>query len=148
MEEPKYPLFKDRSITVWGQLADHLQYRLDSFEFRDRMPPFNTFATEYGVTSSTVNRAIRDLKERGVLTELPNRDGLYPTGREYWWRLNRYFWRDIASNVYAECPRAMSLLSYGAPRSWRDGFWSDIWRYEEGNPSLTPISEFDRTWRK
>lgn len=137
MEKPKYPLFKDRAITLWGQLADHLQYRLDSCEFRGKLPPLSTFSAEYGVTSTTVQRAISDLKQRGLLTSLPDREGLYPTGHEPFWGISRYHWRDLAWKIHDKCPEVMDLHSYGAPRPWRDGFRADVWRHEGQSPSET-----------
>jgi GntR family transcriptional regulator len=59
----------DRSVPVWPQIADDLRRRLDAREWKsgERFPGTVTLAAEYGVTQSTIQKAVVQLREEGRL---------------------------------------------------------------------------------
>lgn len=67
---------------VWQSVARDIEARIDSGE----LPPGSmlrgerSMAEEYGVAIDTVRRAVRDLRERGIVVTLPAK-GTYVTRR-------------------------------------------------------------------
>ncbi|MET7536281.1 GntR family transcriptional regulator [Streptomyces sp. NPDC005507] len=59
----------DRSVPVWPQVRDDLRRRLAAQEWGPgaRFPGTVTLAAEYGVTQSTVQKAVVALREEGLL---------------------------------------------------------------------------------
>jgi DNA-binding GntR family transcriptional regulator len=59
----------DRSVPVWPQVRDDLRRRLVAQEWEpgSRFPGTVTLAAEYGVTQSTVQKAVVALREEGLV---------------------------------------------------------------------------------
>ncbi|MCO5999418.1 GntR family transcriptional regulator [Actinoallomurus rhizosphaericola] len=57
----------------YKQVADHLAKRIEKGELRPatRLPGERDLAVEYGVALGTARRAVRDLRERGLVITLP-----------------------------------------------------------------------------
>ena len=58
---------------VYKRVSDHIAARIESGELRPatRLPGERALAEEYGVALGTARRAIRDLRERGLVVTLP-----------------------------------------------------------------------------
>ncbi|MER5478408.1 winged helix-turn-helix domain-containing protein [Streptomyces sp. NPDC002734] len=52
-------------------MADDLERRIRAAEFGRRIPNERVLADEYSVSAGTVRRAVRELRERGVVETLP-----------------------------------------------------------------------------
>jgi DNA-binding GntR family transcriptional regulator len=65
---------------VWRALADHLVARIAAGEFPPgaMLPGEREMSEEYGVGVGTFRRAIRELRDRGVVVTLPAK-GTYVT---------------------------------------------------------------------
>ncbi|MEZ5117105.1 MAG: GntR family transcriptional regulator [Candidatus Nanopelagicales bacterium] len=63
------PVAPDRSspMPLWAQIAADLRRRLESGEFRERVPGELTLVDEYGVSRHTVREALRDLRQDGLV---------------------------------------------------------------------------------
>jgi DNA-binding GntR family transcriptional regulator len=57
----------NRAVPVWPQIADDLRRRLDAGEWApgDRFPGTVGLAAEYGLTQSTVQKAVVQLRREG-----------------------------------------------------------------------------------
>ncbi|MFE4719135.1 GntR family transcriptional regulator [Streptomyces sp. NPDC056728] len=71
----------DRSVPVWPQIRDDLRRRLAAQEWEpdSRFPGTVTLAAEYGVTQSTIQKAVVSLREEGLLFTVLGA-GSYVTG--------------------------------------------------------------------
>ena len=58
---------------TWQRVADDIASRIDSGELPagSMLRGERALAEEYGVAITTVRRAVRDLRERGILVTLP-----------------------------------------------------------------------------
>ncbi|NSL43213.1 winged helix-turn-helix domain-containing protein [Streptomyces sp. 8P21H-1] len=67
------PIGPNKIAYVYMQVADHITARIASGELRPgaRLPGERDLGTEYGVTYLTARRAIRELRERGLVLTLP-----------------------------------------------------------------------------
>jgi DNA-binding GntR family transcriptional regulator len=57
----------DRGGPVWMQLADILRAELDRMEAGAMLPSVRTIMQTYGVSDGTVKRAMRELREQGLV---------------------------------------------------------------------------------
>lgn len=62
-----------RPVYVWQQVADHLAHRIETGELQPgaRLEGERELAEQLGVAIGSVRRAIRELREQGVLVTLP-----------------------------------------------------------------------------
>ena len=62
-----------RPVYVWQQVADHIVRRIESGELRPgaRLEGERELAEQLGVAIGSVRRAIKELRERGLLVTLP-----------------------------------------------------------------------------
>ncbi len=60
---------------LWEAVAEHLTARIDAGDLPPgaRLPGERDLATEYGVALMTARRAIKDLRERGLVRTLPSK---------------------------------------------------------------------------
>ena len=67
------PIDPTKIAYVYMQVADHIAARIASGELRPgaRLPGERDLGTEYGVAYLTARRAIRELRERGLVVTLP-----------------------------------------------------------------------------
>jgi GntR family transcriptional regulator len=58
---------------VYARLADHIAGRIESGELPagSRLPGERELAEEYGVALGTARRAVRELRDRGLVVTLP-----------------------------------------------------------------------------
>lgn len=70
--QPRYVL-KGGAEYVWQQVRDHITQRIEAGQLGPRLPKRQTLAHEYGVSVSTVNRAIHELAEQGPSHQLPSK---------------------------------------------------------------------------
>jgi DNA-binding GntR family transcriptional regulator len=68
---------------LWAAVADHVAARIAAGELAPgaRLPGERDLAAEYGVAALTARRAVRDLRERGLVVTLPSK-GTYVTRPE------------------------------------------------------------------
>jgi len=70
------PLFDPSSpVPLYKQAADHVAARAASGELArgQRLPGEHDLAQEWGVAYLTVRRAMRELRERGLVTTVPGK---------------------------------------------------------------------------
>ncbi|WP_200304302.1 winged helix-turn-helix domain-containing protein [Streptomyces adelaidensis] len=67
------PIDPTKIAYVYMQVADHIAARIASGELRPgaRLPGERDLGPEYGVAYLTARRAIRELRERGLVVTLP-----------------------------------------------------------------------------
>ncbi|WP_149826467.1 winged helix-turn-helix domain-containing protein [Streptomyces tailanensis] len=67
------PINPNKIAYVYMQVADHVAARIASGELRPgaRLSGERDLGTEYGVAYLTARRAIRELRERGLVVTLP-----------------------------------------------------------------------------
>ncbi|MEH0636103.1 winged helix-turn-helix domain-containing protein [Streptomyces bottropensis] len=67
------PIDPSKIAYVYMQVADHIAARIASGDLRPgaRLPGERDLGTEYGVAYLTARRAIRELRERGLVVTLP-----------------------------------------------------------------------------
>jgi GntR family transcriptional regulator len=67
---------------LWEGVADHIAARIEAGELPPgaRLPGERDLATEYGVALMTARRALRALRERGLVRTLPSK-GTFITKR-------------------------------------------------------------------
>jgi DNA-binding GntR family transcriptional regulator len=67
------PIDPNKIAYVYMQVADHIAARIAAGELRPgaRLPGERDLGTEYGVAYLTARRAIRELRERGLVVTLP-----------------------------------------------------------------------------
>jgi GntR family transcriptional regulator len=67
---------------VYEQVAEHIAARIEAGELRpgQKMPPERDLATEYGVAYNTVRKAMKLLRERGLIVTMHGR-GTYVAER-------------------------------------------------------------------
>ncbi len=60
---------------LWAAVAEHLAARIEAGDLPPgaRLPGERDLAAEYGVALMTARRAIRDLRERGLVRTLPSK---------------------------------------------------------------------------
>ena len=63
----------DLPVPLWRQLAAELQARIDSGEWTARVPSIKTLSQEYETSHRTVETALTDLKDRGVIVAVSGR---------------------------------------------------------------------------
>lgn len=59
--------------SVYLQVADDVQHRIETGEITFRLPGEREMAEEYGAAIMTVRRAMRELRERGMIETFPAR---------------------------------------------------------------------------
>jgi GntR family transcriptional regulator len=52
---------------TYNQVADNIVMRIEAGEFTHKLPAERALATEYGVAYQTVRRAMKVLRERGLI---------------------------------------------------------------------------------
>jgi DNA-binding GntR family transcriptional regulator len=67
---------------LWAAVAEHITARIEAGDLPPgaRLPGERDLAAEYGVALMTARRAIRDLRERGLVRTLPSK-GTFVTKR-------------------------------------------------------------------
>ncbi|MFF7839889.1 winged helix-turn-helix domain-containing protein [Streptomyces ossamyceticus] len=72
-ESNSSPIDPSKIAYVYMQVADHIAARIASGDLRPgaRLPGERDLGTEYGVAYLTARRAIRELRERGLVVTLP-----------------------------------------------------------------------------
>jgi GntR family transcriptional regulator len=67
---------------IWQAVADHIAARIEAGDLPPgaRLPGERDLAAEYGVALMTARRALRDLRERGLVRTLPSK-GTFIAGR-------------------------------------------------------------------
>ncbi|MBZ4320249.1 GntR family transcriptional regulator [Streptomyces huiliensis] len=72
-EQGAAPVDPTRPVYVYMQVADHIAARVGAGELPPgaRLPGERDLAEEYGVAVGSVRRAVRELRERGLLVTLP-----------------------------------------------------------------------------
>ncbi|MBZ6472201.1 GntR family transcriptional regulator [Streptomyces griseocarneus] len=67
------PVDPARAAYVYMQVADHIAARIAAGDLRPgaRLPGERDLGAEYGVAIGTTRRAIRELRDRGLLLTLP-----------------------------------------------------------------------------
>ena len=67
---------------IWQAVADHITARIEAGDLPPgaRLPGERDLAAEYGVALMTARRALRDLRERGLVRTLPSK-GTFVTRR-------------------------------------------------------------------
>jgi GntR family transcriptional regulator len=72
----------DGPVPLWRQVAGIIRARIDSGEYPPgrAIPSIVKLTAEFGVAQMTVLKAIRSLKDEGLLTGTPGR-GTYVTGQ-------------------------------------------------------------------
>jgi DNA-binding GntR family transcriptional regulator len=67
---------------LWAAVAEHIAARIEAGDLPPgaRLPGERDLAAEYGVALMTARRAIRDLRERGLVRTLPSK-GTFVTKR-------------------------------------------------------------------
>ncbi len=72
----------DGPVPLWRQVADVIRARIDDGTYRPgrAIPSLVKLTAEFGVAQMTVLKAVRALKEEGILTGTPGR-GTYVTER-------------------------------------------------------------------
>lgn len=77
------PVDPSRAVYVYMQVADHLADRIHRGQLQPgaRLPGEQDLAEEYGVAIGTVRRAVRELRDRGLVTTLPSK-GTYIAGQQ------------------------------------------------------------------
>jgi DNA-binding GntR family transcriptional regulator len=63
----------DLPVPLWRQLVAELQARIDSGEWTARVPSIKTLAQEYETSHRTVETALTDMKDRGVIVAVEGR---------------------------------------------------------------------------
>jgi GntR family transcriptional regulator len=60
---------------LWEAVAEHIAARIEAGDLPPgaRLPGERDLATEYGVALMTTRRAIKDLRERGLVRTLPSK---------------------------------------------------------------------------
>lgn len=60
---------------IWEQVADAVAAEISSGRLPKgaRLPGVTDMAAQYGVAPATARRAVRELRERGLVTTLPNK---------------------------------------------------------------------------
>ncbi|MFC5721404.1 GntR family transcriptional regulator [Streptomyces gamaensis] len=74
--DPEAPVY------VYVQVADHIAARIAAGRLKQgaRLPGERDLAEQYGVAVGTARRAVRELRERGLLVTLPAK-GTFVAGR-------------------------------------------------------------------
>ncbi len=67
------PIDPNKIAYIYMQVADHIAARIAQGEFRPgaRLLGERDLAAEYGVANLTARRAVRELRERGLVVTLP-----------------------------------------------------------------------------
>lgn len=67
------PIDPNKIAYIYVQLADHIAERIAKGDLRPgaRLPGERDLAAEYGVANLTARRAVRELRERGLVVTLP-----------------------------------------------------------------------------
>lgn len=67
------PIDPNKIAYVYMQMADHIADRIAKGDLRPgaRLPGERDLAAEYGVANLTARRAVRELRERGLVVTLP-----------------------------------------------------------------------------
>ena len=67
------PIDPTKIAYVYMQMADHIADRIAKGDLRPgaRLPGERDLAAEYGVANLTARRAVRELRERGLVVTLP-----------------------------------------------------------------------------
>lgn len=77
------PIDPNKIAYVYMQVADHITARIAAGELRPgaRLPGERDLGEEYGVAYLTARRAVRELRERGLVVTLPAKGTFvaYPT---------------------------------------------------------------------
>ncbi len=60
----------DLPVELWDQLARILRDKVQSGELTGRVPSIRTLSQEYGVSTRTAERALRTLRDEGLLVAL------------------------------------------------------------------------------
>jgi GntR family transcriptional regulator len=66
----------DSPVPLWEQLADALRARVRSGEYTGRIPSAKSLAQEFDVSTRTSERALKALKDEGLLVAVVGR-GFY-----------------------------------------------------------------------
>lgn len=79
---PPFEPHPDSPTYVYVQVADHIAARIEVGELSPgaRLPAERDLAEQYGVAYLTVRRAMRELRERGLIVTVMGK-GTYVTGR-------------------------------------------------------------------
>ncbi|PSM38774.1 GntR family transcriptional regulator [Streptomyces dioscori] len=72
-ETGDYPIDPNKIAYVYMQVADHIAARIASGELQPgaRLAGERDLGTEYGVAYLTARRAVRELRDRGLVITLP-----------------------------------------------------------------------------
>lgn len=65
---------------TYAQVANHLTARIKTGEFKYRLPTERALAEEYDVAYQTIRRAMRFLRERGVVVTRPGKGTFVAAG--------------------------------------------------------------------
>jgi len=63
----------DLPVPLWQQLVAEMQARIDSGEWKVRIPSIKTLAQEYETSHRTVETALNVLKDQGVIVAVVGR---------------------------------------------------------------------------
>ena len=74
----------DPARYVWEQVAEAIAADIASGRLPEgaRLPGVNDLAAQYGVAPGTARRAVRDLRERGLVVTLPNKGSFVTRARD------------------------------------------------------------------
>jgi GntR family transcriptional regulator len=79
---PPFDLDAGEPGYIWQAVADHIAARIEAGDLTPgaRLPGERDLAAEYGVALMTARRALKDLRERGLVRTLPSK-GTFVTRR-------------------------------------------------------------------
>lgn len=95
-----------RTLPKHAVLRVELRQRLQRLRTGDALPTIASLRAEYGVSLATVDRALRELRQEGVI-EVRHGSGIYATGRSHVMNVGLYFSFDLLAPQIGVFPRLL-----------------------------------------